>query len=128
MGNLPIFCGMQPAFDTSLTGEPCLTSLDFHLFSLYSFRILHHKGTPMASTSLTLSPHWESFIQTEVASGRFASASEVVRAALRELEDKSKRLDALRAHLREGADQAERGEFVAGFDMSAVIARAKSGA
>ncbi len=82
----------------------------------------------MASTSLTLSPHWETFIQTEVASGRFASASEVVRAALRELEDKSKRLDALRAHLREGADQAVRGEFVAGFDMGAVIARAKSGA
>jgi antitoxin ParD1/3/4 len=81
----------------------------------------------MASTSLSLSPHWESFIQTEVASGRFASASEVVRAALRELEDKSKRLDALRAHLREGADQAVRGEFVQGFDMGAVIARAKSG-
>ena len=82
----------------------------------------------MASTSLTLSPHWESFIQTEVASGRFASASEVVRAALRELEDKSKRLEALRAHLRDGADQAARGDFVAGFDMGAVIARAKSGA
>ncbi len=82
----------------------------------------------MASTSLSLSPHWETFIQTEVASGRFVSASEVVRAALRELEDKSKRLDALRAHLREGADQAERGDFVVGFDMDAVIERAKSGA
>lgn len=80
----------------------------------------------MASTSLTLSPHWESFIQTEVASGHFASASEVVRAALRELEDKSKRLDALRTHLREGADQAARGEFVVAFDMGGVIARAKS--
>ena len=82
----------------------------------------------MASTSLTLSPHWEAFIQGEVASGRFASASEVVRAALRELEDKSKRLEALRAHLAEGADEAERGQFVTGFDIEAVIARAKSSA
>ena len=82
----------------------------------------------MASTSLTLSPHWDAFIRTEVTSGRFASASEVVRAALRELEDKSKRLDAMRAHLAEGAEQAERGEFVAAFDMENVISRAKSAA
>ena len=82
----------------------------------------------MASTSLTLSPHWETFIQSEVASGRFASASEVVRAALRELEDKAKRLEALRAHLGEGADQAASGDFVANFDIENVIARAKSAA
>jgi antitoxin ParD1/3/4 len=82
----------------------------------------------MASTSLTLSPHWEAFIQAEIASGRFASTSEVVRAALRELEDKSKRLEALRAHLAEGADEAERGQYVADFDIDAVIARAKSAA
>ena len=80
----------------------------------------------MASTSLTLSPHWETFIQTEVASGRFASASEVVRAALRELEDKSNRLETLRAHLREGADQAIRSDFVTNFDITAIIAQAKS--
>jgi antitoxin ParD1/3/4 len=82
----------------------------------------------MASTSLTLSPHWEQFIQSEVASGRFASASEVVRAALRELEDKGKRLEALRAHLAEGAVQAAAGDFVADFDIEAIIAKAKSAA
>ena len=82
----------------------------------------------MASTSLTLSAHWESFIQTEIASGRFTSASEVVRAALRELEDKAKRLDALRGHLAEGADQAAIGDFVVGFTIDSVIARAKSAA
>ena len=82
----------------------------------------------MASTSLTLSPHWDTFIQTEIASGRFASASEVVRAALRELEDKAKRLEALRGHLAEGADQAATGDFVAGFNIEDVIARAKSAA
>jgi antitoxin ParD1/3/4 len=82
----------------------------------------------MASTSLTLSPHWDAFIQSEVASGRFASASEVVRAALRELEDKGKRLEALRAHLADGAAQAAAGDFVADFNIEAIIAKAKSGA
>lgn len=37
----------------------------------------------MATPSLSLSPHWEAFVQSEVASGRYASASEVVRDGLR---------------------------------------------
>jgi antitoxin ParD1/3/4 len=78
----------------------------------------------MASTSLTLSAHWDAFIDGEVASGRYASASEVVRAALRELEDKGKRLEALRAHLADGADQAASGTFVQDFDIERVIADA----
>ncbi len=82
----------------------------------------------MASTSLTLSPHWATFISREIESGRFASASEVVRAALRELEEKGERLVALRKHLAEGADQAARGDFVQDFDIGHVIARAKTAA
>lgn len=82
----------------------------------------------MASTSLTLTPHWETYIQSEIQSGRFTSASEVVRAGLRELEDKGRRLDALRAHLAEGADQAARGEFLPDFDIENVITQAKSAA
>ena len=80
----------------------------------------------MATTSLSLGPHWEGFIQSELRSGRYASASEVVRAALRELEDKSRNLETLRAHLAEGAGQAARGDFVEDFDVGDVIARAKS--
>ncbi len=79
----------------------------------------------MATTSLSLSPHWEAFIEAEVRSGRYASASEVMRAALRELEDKGRRLQALQAHLAEGAAEAARGEFVA-FDIGEVMGRAKS--
>ena len=79
----------------------------------------------MANTSLSLGPHWEAFIRAEVQSGRFASASEVVRAALRELEDKNRRLEALRAHLAEGAGQAARGEFIEAFDIEDVVAREK---
>lgn len=66
----------------------------------------------MASTSLTLGPHWEAFIRAEIESGRYATASEVVRAGLRELEERKEKLETLRAHLAEGIDQADRGEFV----------------
>jgi len=66
----------------------------------------------MANTSLTLGPHWEKFVKRQIASGRYASASEVVRAALRELEDRGNRLKALQGHLAEGAAQAREGKFV----------------
>ena len=66
----------------------------------------------MASTSLSLGPHWEHFIREEVSSGRYGSASEVVRDALRQLEERQQQLTALRTHLAEGAAQAARGEFV----------------
>lgn len=66
----------------------------------------------MATTSLSLGEHWEVFIKNEIASGRYASASEVVRDALRHLEEQKAKMNALRAHLAEGAAQAARGEFV----------------
>lgn len=78
----------------------------------------------MATTSLSLSLHWEEFIRTEVASGRYASASEVVRSALRDLKDKSDRMEALRSHLAEGAAEADQGQFVADFDMGKVAEQA----
>jgi len=80
----------------------------------------------MATTSLSLGGHWESFIKNEIQSGRFSTASEVIRAALRELEDRSKRLEALRAHLAEGAEQAATANFVKNFDIEDVIGRAKA--
>ena len=80
----------------------------------------------MATTSLSLGVHWEDFIKQEIGSGRFSTASEVVRAALRELEDRGKRLEALRSHLAEGAGQAARKDFVEDFDIADVIERAKA--
>ena len=79
----------------------------------------------MATTSLSLGGHWEEFIKQEIKSGRYSTASEVVRDALRELEDRGKRLEALRAHLAEGAGQAARKDFVEDFDVESVIGRAK---
>ena len=65
----------------------------------------------MATTSLSLGEHWEVFIKNEIASGRYGSASEVVRDALRHLEERKSRMDALRKHLAEGAAQSARGEY-----------------
>ena len=78
----------------------------------------------MANTSLTLGEHWEVFIKNEIASGRYGSASEVVRDALRTLEERKTRLDALRSHLAEGAAQAARGEFVQDYSVERLIAEA----
>jgi antitoxin ParD1/3/4 len=80
----------------------------------------------MATTSLSLGGHWEDFVKGEIKSGRYSTASEVIRAALRELEDRGKRLEALRAHLAEGAGQAARKDFVENFDIVDVIERAKA--
>jgi len=66
----------------------------------------------MGTTSFSLGEHWEIFIKNEIASGRYGSASEVIRDALRTLEERRTKLEALRAHLAEGAEQAARGEYV----------------
>lgn len=81
----------------------------------------------MATTSLSLGEHWEVFIRNEVSSGRYGSASEVVRSALRVLEERKTKLDALRAHLAEGAAQAARGEFVQDYSVEQLIADADAG-
>ena len=76
----------------------------------------------MATTSLSLGEHWEMFIKNEIASGRYGSASEVVRAALRELEERKSKLEILQAHLREGEAQAKRREFVEDYSIENIIA------
>ena len=75
----------------------------------------------MATTSLSLGEHWEVFIKNEVSSGRYGSASEVVRDALRAMEERKSKLEALRAHLSEGATQARNGAFVESFSMDSLI-------
>lgn len=54
------------------------------------------------NTSITLSEHFAAFVDGEIASGRFASASEVVRAGLRLLEEREMKVKALREALIEG--------------------------
>ena len=54
------------------------------------------------NTSITLGEHFEGFIAQQIAEGRYASASEVVRAALRQFEDTEKKSAILRRLLEEG--------------------------
>ncbi|MFM9899542.1 MAG: type II toxin-antitoxin system ParD family antitoxin [Polaromonas sp.] len=54
------------------------------------------------NTSISLGDHFGAFIERQISQGRYGSASEVVRAGLRQLEDNETRLAALRAALADG--------------------------
>ena len=68
------------------------------------------------NTSITLGDHFDSFVTEQLASGRYASTSEVVRAGLRLLEEEEARLSMLRRML----DEGEAGEFV-DYSLSGLI-------
>ncbi len=59
------------------------------------------------NTSFSLDEHYSAFIEEEVASGRYRSASDVVRSALRLLEERETRLNALRHALTAGERSGE---------------------
>jgi len=54
------------------------------------------------NTSVTLGDHFERFIARQIKTGRFESKSEVVRAAMRLLEEHEKKVATLRQALIEG--------------------------
>lgn len=61
--------------------------------------------------TVALGPHYENFIQSTITSGRYNNASEVVRAALRRLEDDEARLAALRSAIDEGDSSPDVADF-----------------
>ncbi|QRG05164.1 type II toxin-antitoxin system ParD family antitoxin [Xanthobacter dioxanivorans] len=54
------------------------------------------------NTSISLGTHFADFVDRQVSGGRYNSASDVVRAGLRLLEEHEARLETLRAALSEG--------------------------
>ncbi|WP_339899130.1 type II toxin-antitoxin system ParD family antitoxin [uncultured Gilvimarinus sp.] len=54
------------------------------------------------NTSMTLGNHFDGFIAQQIADGRYASASEVIRAGLRMLEVNEQKLMTLRRMLEDG--------------------------
>jgi len=57
--------------------------------------------------NISLNPHFETFVADAVASGRFKSSSEVVREALRLLEERETRLNALKREIEAGRASGE---------------------
>lgn len=66
--------------------------------------------------NVSLTPELESMINNKVKSGLYNSASEVVREALRLLEEKDRiremRREELRREVMRGVDQVQRGEYI----------------
>jgi len=68
------------------------------------------------SLNVSLTPELDRFVHDRVSTGRYQTASEVVREGLRLLEQQERDRDAaflaLKAKLKEASEQADRGEFV----------------
>ncbi|MBO9640319.1 MAG: type II toxin-antitoxin system ParD family antitoxin [Siphonobacter aquaeclarae] len=64
------------------------------------------------TTSFSVGEHFNSFIQAQIESGRYASSSEVIRAGLRLLEEEEEK----RAALKKALIAGEESGFVADFD------------
>lgn len=75
------------------------------------------------NTSISFGNHFDTFVQGQVGTGRYASTSEVVRAGLRLLEQEEEKMSALRQALIDG----ENSGFVNNFDPQAFKARLKEG-
>lgn len=74
------------------------------------------------NTSFSLGEHFNRFVEAQVDQGRYSSASDVVRAGLRLLEEQEAKLAALRVALVEG----EQSGTPTSFDFEAFIARKRS--
>ena len=90
-----------------------------------------NKEALMATRNVVLTETQSDLVDRLVASGRFQNASEALRAGLRLLESEEAALDALRARLQSGLQEARRGEFAEGSGEDAIrrafaVARARS--
>ncbi len=73
------------------------------------------------NTSISLGNHFEDFINAQIQTGRYGSASEVIRASLRLLEEREQKLEALRQALIEGEESGDDGKL----DMEAIKREAR---
>jgi len=74
------------------------------------------------NTSFSIGEHFMGFVDTQVQEGRYSNASDVIRAALRLLEEREAKLAALRAALIEGEESGKSTPF----DFESFIARKRN--
>jgi antitoxin ParD1/3/4 len=70
----------------------------------------------MPTRNINLTEHFNAFVERQVSSGRYSNASEIVRDALRLLEEQEQvreaRLKALRQAAKQGFDQIDQGQGI----------------
>lgn len=76
-------------------------------------------------SSYTLGNHYETFVRDLLATGRYASASEVLRDGLRLLEDREKQREAKIAALREAIQEGLESGSASPLNMDAIKRRAR---
>lgn len=65
----------------------------------------------MKNTSISLGNYFDQFVSRQVSAGRYKNVSEVIRAALRLLEDEENKALALRSAIQEGIDSGIANDF-----------------
>jgi len=70
----------------------------------------------MPTRNINLTEHWDQFVERQVTSGRYSNASEIVRDALRLLEEEEQernaKLKALRQAAKQGFDEIDQGKGI----------------
>jgi antitoxin ParD1/3/4 len=87
---------------TALPRPRALTCYD--ICTIIRYILVFLRWIMAKNTSMTLGEHFDGFIAHQIECGRYGSASEVVRAGLRVLEDKECKLDVLRQMLTDGEE------------------------
>jgi antitoxin ParD1/3/4 len=95
--------GEKPGYDLSLPGVVVRRGLvgesgdilDPDTKKLVQFGIKQKESGMSRNTSITLGDHFEGFIASLIETGRFSSRSEVIRAALRSMEEQERKAETL---------------------------------
>jgi len=83
--------------------------------------LVHSTIARMSTADLNLGKHWEQFLQSKLATGKYKSIGEVLREALRYMEERDRKLVELRAHLAQGAEQSMNDQFDDGYSLGGLL-------